>query len=108
MISPLLVVSDADIVAGLGEGFSGDVEPAVAGEQLVGEIVMSEEIKWPLVLGESTARFLQFESDHYLAIFFLKTHKSTVCHVQHYNRTSHVGRYTTHSLQTLTPVPLCA
>ena len=32
----LAIVPDADIVAGLGEGDPGDVEPAVAGEELVG------------------------------------------------------------------------
>jgi hypothetical protein len=32
----LLVITDPDVMAGLGEGIPGDVEPAVAGEQLVG------------------------------------------------------------------------
>ena len=32
----LLVVTEADIMAGRGEGTPGDVEPAVAGQELVG------------------------------------------------------------------------
>lgn len=31
------VISDADVVAGWGEGVPGDVEPATAGEELLGQ-----------------------------------------------------------------------
>ena len=40
----LLVVPDADIVAGCGEWFPGDVEPAGAGEELVGVFMVAEEV----------------------------------------------------------------
>ena len=39
----LLVVADADIVAGRTEGSPGDVEPAGAGEELVGMFTCLEE-----------------------------------------------------------------
>ena len=39
----LAVIPDADEVAGWGEGIPGDVEPAVAGEELVGESVGLQE-----------------------------------------------------------------
>ena len=38
------VVPDADEVAGRGEGRPGDVEPAVAGEQLVGALIRLQEL----------------------------------------------------------------
>ena len=38
------VITDADIVAGLGERIPGDVEPAVAGEELVGVLADFEEL----------------------------------------------------------------
>ena len=37
-------------MAGLGEGSPGDVKPAIAGEELVGEVVASEEFHKPLKL----------------------------------------------------------
>ena len=40
----LLVVPYSDKVAGLGEGVPRDVEPAGAGEELVGEGVMAQEV----------------------------------------------------------------
>ena len=46
----LLVVADADIVARRGEGVPGDVEPVGAGEELVGEGVMTEEVNQQLEL----------------------------------------------------------
>ena len=39
----LLVVPDADEVAGWGEGIPGDVEPTIAGQELVGEGVGLQE-----------------------------------------------------------------
>ena len=39
----LFVVANSDVVAGWGEGVPGDVEPAGAGEELVGQIVSLEE-----------------------------------------------------------------
>ena len=38
------VVPDADVVAGRGEGSPGDVEPAGAGEELVGALVRLQEL----------------------------------------------------------------
>ena len=38
-------------MAGRGEGVPGDVEPAAAGEELVGELPGLEEIDQPLELG---------------------------------------------------------
>ena len=38
------VITNLDEVARLGEGTPGDVEPAIAGEELVGEFVSLEEI----------------------------------------------------------------
>ena len=35
----LFVVTEADVMTGLGEGVPGKVEPAVAGQELVGEVV---------------------------------------------------------------------
>ena len=40
----LTVIIDPDDMAGRGEGVPGDVEPAVAGEELVGELPGFEEI----------------------------------------------------------------
>ena len=40
----LFVVTEADVVAGDAEGCPGDVEPAVAGEELVGEGVGLQEV----------------------------------------------------------------
>ena len=40
----LFVVACADVMAGRAGGVPGDVEPSVAGEQLVGERVTAEEI----------------------------------------------------------------
>ena len=45
-----LIVPDADVVARLGEGSPGDVEPAVAGEQLVGALVRLQELHESLEL----------------------------------------------------------
>ena len=39
----LLVVPDADVVAGNAEGTPGDVEPAGAGQELVGQGVTTQE-----------------------------------------------------------------
>ncbi len=39
----LFVVANTDVVAGWGDGTPGDVEPAGAGEELVGQIVSLEE-----------------------------------------------------------------
>ena len=39
-----LIVIDPDEMAGRGEGVPGDVEPAAAGEELVGELPGLEEI----------------------------------------------------------------
>ena len=47
----LAVVADADKVAGWGEGSPGDVEPAVGGEELVGEGVSLQERNEALELG---------------------------------------------------------
>ena len=44
------VIPDADIVAGRGEGRPRDVEPAGAGKQLVGEVVVAEEVDEALEL----------------------------------------------------------
>ena len=46
----LFVISEADVVAGDAEGSPGDVEPAVAGEELVGEVVVAEEVDEALEL----------------------------------------------------------
>ena len=46
----LFIVVEADVVAGWGEGAPGEVEPARAGEELVGEVVASEEFHKPLKL----------------------------------------------------------
>ena len=46
----LLVVPDADIMAGVGEGSPGDVEPTIAGEQLVGVFMVAEEVDQALEL----------------------------------------------------------
>ena len=40
----LLVIPNPDIMSGRGEGIPRDVEPAVAGEELIGEFVSLEEI----------------------------------------------------------------
>ena len=47
----LFVVPDADEVTGWGEGSPGDVEPAVGGEELVGEGVGLQERNEALELG---------------------------------------------------------
>lgn len=44
------VVSDADIVAGDAEGCPGDMEPAVAGQELVGVFTSAEEVDQALEL----------------------------------------------------------
>ena len=46
----LLVVPDADIIAGFGEGSPGDVEPTIAGEELVGVFMVAEEVDQALEL----------------------------------------------------------
>ena len=46
----LFVIPDSDEVAGEGEGIPGNVEPAGAGEQLVGQIVSLEEVHEALEL----------------------------------------------------------
>ena len=44
----LFIVTNADVVAGDAEGCPGDVEPAVAGEELVGEVVGLQVFhEWP-------------------------------------------------------------
>ena len=40
----LFVVTEADIMTGLGKGVPGKVEPTVAGEELVGEGVGLQEV----------------------------------------------------------------
>ena len=40
----LMVVIDPDEMAGRGEGIPGNVEPAVAGEELIGELPGFEKI----------------------------------------------------------------
>ena len=47
----LLVVADADEVSGDVEGSPGDVKPAVAGEELVGQVVGLQEVDEVLELG---------------------------------------------------------
>ena len=47
----LLVVADADEVTGLARGIPGDVEPAVAGKELVGERMVAQEVDEMLELG---------------------------------------------------------
>ena len=49
-IFSLFVVAEPDIVARLDEGVPGDMEPAVAGEQLVGEGVGFKEVDEALEL----------------------------------------------------------
>jgi len=46
----LFVVPEADEVAGVGEGRPGDVEPAGAGQQLVGIVAGVEEVHQALEL----------------------------------------------------------
>ena len=46
----LFVVADPDIVAGLGEGVPGDVEPGGCSQELVGEVVTTEEVDEALEL----------------------------------------------------------
>ena len=46
----LTVVIDPDEMAGGGKGIPGDVEPAVAGEELIGELTGFEEIDQTLDL----------------------------------------------------------
>ena len=46
----LLVVVEADVVARLGEGIPGNVEPGLGGEELVGEGVGLEEVDEALEL----------------------------------------------------------
>ena len=46
----LFVIPDSDEVAGEGEWIPGDVKPAGAGQQLVGQIVSLEEVHEVLVL----------------------------------------------------------
>ena len=43
IICVLFVIADVDIVAGLSKRIPGDVEPAVAGEELVGMLTLLEE-----------------------------------------------------------------
>jgi hypothetical protein len=50
MLTFSFIIPDPDEVAGLGEGTPGDVEPAIAGEELVGEFVSLEEIDQALEL----------------------------------------------------------
>ena len=47
----LFVIPDADVVTRLSEGVPRDVEPAVAGQELVGEFVGLEEADKALELG---------------------------------------------------------
>ena len=47
----LLVVTDANVMAGSGEGRPGDVEPAGASEELVGIFTIAEERDQALELG---------------------------------------------------------
>ena len=49
-VGRLLVIPYSDKVAGLGEGCPRDVEPAGAGEELVGEGVMAQEVDEALKL----------------------------------------------------------
>ena len=46
----LFVVAEPDIVARLGEGVPGDMEPGGAGEELVCEVVIAEEFDKTLEL----------------------------------------------------------
>ena len=46
----LFVIAEADVVAGLGEGIPGDVEPGGGGQELVGEVVVAEEVDQALEL----------------------------------------------------------
>lgn len=46
----LLVIPDADVTAGLGEGVPGEVKPGGAGEELVGKVVGLEEVDEALEL----------------------------------------------------------
>ena len=46
----LFVVAEADVVAGWGEGIPGEVEPDAGGEELVGEVVVAEEVDEALEL----------------------------------------------------------
>ena len=52
LIDPSLcfIVPEADVVAGRGEGVPGDVKPGGAGEELVGEVVVAEEVDKALEL----------------------------------------------------------
>jgi len=44
-VSPFsFVIPDADEVAGCGEGVPGEVEPAIAGEELIGEGVLAKKL----------------------------------------------------------------
>ena len=47
----LLVVTEADVVAGAAEGSPGDVEPAGAGQELVGIFTIAEERDQTVELG---------------------------------------------------------
>ena len=49
-VKKLLVIPYSDKMAGLGEGVPRDVEPAGAGEELVGEGVMAQEVDEALKL----------------------------------------------------------
>ena len=46
----LFVVAEADVVAGSGVGVPGDMEPGGASEELVGEVVVAEEVDEALEL----------------------------------------------------------
>ena len=51
IFSPVaVIIANADVVAGSGEGIPGDVEPGGAGEELVGEGVGFEEVDETLEL----------------------------------------------------------
>ena len=47
----LLVIPYSDVMARDAEGFPGDVQPAIAGQELVGKLVSFQEIDQALELG---------------------------------------------------------
>ena len=75
------IVTDADVVAGLGERILGDVQPAVARQQLVGVLPLLEEVHKRLELhrvfradvGSLTDKVLGIADTAHLAIHGLTT-----------------------------------
>ena len=69
-IFSLFVVAEVDVVAGRGVGVPGDVEPGGASEELVGEVVVAEEVDEALELSRIFGADVGGLTDKVLRVFY--------------------------------------